>query len=118
MPHQYALHTDVEARCLCCESMQHFVFASPSDHVVCEHCRRHLGDEKAERRDREHVALWRGIVAARDATIAPGLNILYGGSVKGSNARALFAKDDIDGGLVGGASLVASDFLEIFHATA
>ncbi|KQM81190.1 hypothetical protein [Agromyces sp. Leaf222] len=70
MPHQYALHTDVEARCLCCESMQHFVFASPTDHVVCEHCRRHLGDEKAERRDREHVALWRGIVAARDVAAA------------------------------------------------
>jgi triosephosphate isomerase len=63
-------------------------------------------------------AFIRGMIAARDATIAPGLNILYGGSVKGSNARALFAKDDIDGGLVGGASLVASDFLEIFHATA
>jgi len=70
MPHQYRLHTDVEARCLCCESMQHFVFASPTDHVVCEHCRRHLGDDKAERRDREHVALWRGIVEARDAAAA------------------------------------------------
>lgn len=70
MPHRYPLHTDVEARCLCCESMQHFLFASPTDHVVCEHCRRHLGDDKAERRDREHVALWRSIVAARDAAAA------------------------------------------------
>jgi triosephosphate isomerase len=62
-------------------------------------------------------AFVRGMIAARDATIAAGLIILYGGSVKGTNARALFAMDDIDGGLVGGASLIASDFLEIFHAT-
>jgi triosephosphate isomerase len=61
-------------------------------------------------------AFIRGMIAARDATIAAGLLILYGGSVKGANARALFAMDDIDGGLVGGASLIASDFLEIFHA--
>jgi triosephosphate isomerase len=61
-------------------------------------------------------AFIRGIVAARDATIARGLSILYGGSVKGANARNLFAMDDIDGGLVGGASLVAAEFLEIFRA--
>ncbi|ANJ28180.1 hypothetical protein [Agromyces aureus] len=70
MPHSFPLHTDVEARCLCCESVQHFVFASPTDHVVCKHCRRHLGDDKAERRDREHVSLWRSIVEARDAAAA------------------------------------------------
>ena len=58
----------------------------------------------------------RAMVADRDATIAAGLTILYGGSVKGANARDLFAMDDIDGGLVGGASLVASEFLTIFHA--
>jgi triosephosphate isomerase (TIM) len=60
----------------------------------------------------------RTLVAARDATIAAGLTILYGGSVKGANARELFAMDDIDGGLVGGASLVAADFLAIFEAAA
>jgi triosephosphate isomerase len=58
----------------------------------------------------------RALVAGRDATIAAGLRILYGGSVKGANARALFDMDDIDGGLVGGASLVAAEFLEIFRA--
>jgi triosephosphate isomerase len=63
-------------------------------------------------------AFIRGMVAARDATIAAGLSILYGGSVKGANARNLFAMADIDGGLVGGASLVAADFLEIFRAAA
>jgi triosephosphate isomerase (TIM) len=63
-------------------------------------------------------AFIRGMIAARDATIAAGLNILYGGSVKGANARSLFAMVDIDGGLVGGASLVAAEFLEIFRAAA
>jgi triosephosphate isomerase len=63
-------------------------------------------------------AFIRGKIAARDATIAAGLSILYGGSVKGANARNLFAMADIDGGLVGGASLVAAEFLEIFRAAA
>ena len=63
-------------------------------------------------------ALIRTMIAARDATIAAGLTILYGGSVKGANARSLFAMQDIDGGLVGGASLVAAEFLEIFRAAA
>ena len=63
-------------------------------------------------------AFIRGMIASRDATIAAGLSILYGGSVKGANARNLFAMADIDGGLVGGASLAAADFLEIFRAAA
>ncbi|NIP18930.1 MAG: triose-phosphate isomerase, partial [Xanthomonadales bacterium] len=53
--------------------------------------------------------------AALDGTIAGQLRILYGGSVKGSNAADLFARDDIDGGLVGGASLTAEDFLAIYR---
>ena len=63
-------------------------------------------------------AFIRAMIAARDATIATGLSILYGGSVKGANARSLFAMSDIDGGLVGGASLAAAEFLEIFRAAA
>jgi triosephosphate isomerase len=50
------------------------------------------------------------------ASIAEGVRILYGGSVKPGNAAELFAKPDIDGGLVGGASLVADDFIGIIHA--
>jgi triosephosphate isomerase (TIM) len=42
--------------------------------------------------------------------------LLYGGSVKADNARALFACPDVDGGLVGGASLNAAEFLTIAHA--
>ncbi len=61
-------------------------------------------------------AFLRALVAARNATIAADLKILYGGSVKGANARTLFDMGDIDGGLVGGASLVAAEFLDIFRA--
>lgn len=56
--------------------------------------------------------------AALDAIIAGQLRILYGGSVNGSNAADLFAREDIDGGLVGGASLKAEDFLAIRNAVA
>jgi triosephosphate isomerase len=51
-----------------------------------------------------------------DGTIGGQLRILYGGSVNGSNAADLFAREDIDGGLVGGASLTAEDFLAICHS--
>ena len=62
-------------------------------------------------------ALIRTMIAGRDATIASGLTILYGGSVTGANAQELFAMDDIDGGLVGGASLKAQEFLTVYRAT-
>jgi triosephosphate isomerase len=58
----------------------------------------------------------RARVAALDAAAAQALRILYGGSVKGSNAADLFAMPDIDGGLIGGASLVAEEFLAICKA--
>lgn len=61
-------------------------------------------------------AFIRARVAALDAQVAQGLCILYGGSVKASNAAELFAKADIDGGLIGGASLIADDFLAICKA--
>ena len=55
-------------------------------------------------------ALIRGRIAEKDATIAASLRVLYGGSVKASNAAELFAKPDVDGGLIGGASLKADEF--------
>jgi triosephosphate isomerase len=55
-------------------------------------------------------------VAYRDAKIAEGLQILYGGSVKQGNVRELFAQGDVDGGLIGGASLKAEEFLSIMAA--
>lgn len=48
--------------------------------------------------------------------IADGVSILYGGSVKGANAKEIFSQPDVDGGLVGGASLVAAEFIEIIKA--
>ena len=63
-------------------------------------------------------AFIRGEVAGRDARIADSLPILYGGSVKPDNAAELFSQPDVDGGLVGGASLVAADFLAIARAAA
>jgi triosephosphate isomerase len=62
-----------------------------------------------------HASL-RAVVAARDPGIAAGLRILYGGSVKADNAASLFAMPDIDGALVGGASLLANDFQAICRA--
>jgi triosephosphate isomerase len=64
----------------------------------------------------EAHAFLRGRVAAKDAAVAARVPILYGGSVKGSNAAELFAMPDVDGGLIGGASLVAEDFLAIWRA--
>jgi triosephosphate isomerase len=55
-------------------------------------------------------------LAALDGTIAGSLRLLYGGSVKPSNAAELFGQPDVDGGLIGGASLVAEDFLAISAA--
>ncbi|RMD79692.1 MAG: triose-phosphate isomerase [Gammaproteobacteria bacterium] len=61
-------------------------------------------------------AFLRARVAERDAALAEGLRILYGGSVKPDNAAQLFAQPDVDGGLIGGASLQAGSFLAICRA--
>jgi triosephosphate isomerase len=58
-------------------------------------------------------AFIRARLAAHSAGIADGVRILYGGSMKASNAAELLAQPDIDGGLIGGASLVADEFLAI-----
>ncbi len=55
-------------------------------------------------------------IASKDAALAQRIQILYGGSVKANNAVELFAQIDIDGGLIGGASLNADDFLAICRA--
>ena len=60
--------------------------------------------------------LIRETIAKQNGTIASSLRILYGGSVKPSNAAELFAMEDIDGGLIGGASLEVEDFLAICKA--
>ncbi|MDH5473791.1 MAG: triose-phosphate isomerase [Gammaproteobacteria bacterium] len=61
-------------------------------------------------------AFIRGKIAALDAGVADGLRILYGGSMNPANAAELMAQPDIDGGLIGGASLKSDDFLAICKA--
>ena len=73
---------------------------------------RNATPEQAE----EVHALIRARIAARDAKIASITRILYGGSVKAGNAAELFAMPDVDGGLIGGASLKADEFLAIVAA--
>jgi triosephosphate isomerase len=63
-------------------------------------------------------AFLRRRIAAHDAKMAGHLRILYGGSVKAGNAAELFAMPDVDGGLVGGASLSADEFRQICAAAA
>ncbi len=64
----------------------------------------------------ETHAFIRGLLREADAVAAEKTQILYGGSVKPGNAATLFAQDDIDGGLIGGASLDAKSFLGIYQA--
>lgn len=59
----------------------------------------------------------RQYIADKNTDIATNMQILYGGSVKPNNAKALFAMADIDGGLIGGASLDAESFLAIYQAS-
>lgn len=61
-------------------------------------------------------AFIRGLLAQHDADVATKTRILYGGSVKAASAEALFGQPDIDGGLVGGASLIADEFVAICNA--
>jgi triosephosphate isomerase len=63
-------------------------------------------------------AFIRGRLADESADVAAGVRILYGGSVKASNAVQLFAMPEIDGGLIGGASLIAAEFVQILQAAA
>ncbi|MGD8711886.1 MAG: triose-phosphate isomerase [Thiohalophilus sp.] len=61
-------------------------------------------------------AFIRKLIADKDSNVADGLRIQYGGSMNAGNAAELLAKPDIDGGLIGGASLKSEDFLTICKA--
>ena len=69
----------------------------------------------SEQAQEVHAAI-RAQIAQADAAVAGGLQILYGGSMKPSNAVELLGMPDIDGGLIGGAALKAADFLAIIYA--
>jgi triosephosphate isomerase (TIM) len=74
------------------------------------------GRNAAPEQAQEVHAFIRARIAVQDATIASAVRILYGGSVKASNAAELLAMPDVDGGLIGGASLKADEFLAILAA--
>jgi len=63
-----------------------------------------------------HAFIRKTISEAFDSEIANNVSILYGGSVKPANAQEIFSKPDVDGGLIGGASLKADDFVAIINA--
>jgi len=63
-----------------------------------------------------HAFIRKTIVDRYNAGIAENVSILYGGSVKPANAEEIFSKPDVDGGLIGGASLKAEDFVAIIKA--
>ena len=74
------------------------------------------GNPATPEQAQEVHAFIRNRIARCNADIAAGVRILYGGSVKPANAAQLFAMPDIDGGLIGGASLTAEEFVPICRA--
>ena len=71
------------------------------------------GKTATAEQDQELRAYIRRVLAGKFGEHADNTPILYGGSCKPSNAKEIFAQQDVDGGLIGGASLVAQDFVEI-----
>ena len=63
-----------------------------------------------------HAALRRHIASKYGKEIASETSILYGGSANPANARELFSKPDVEGGLIGGASLKSRDFVDIIKS--
>ena len=75
------------------------------------------GETASPEQAQEMHAFIRNLVTEQyDDDLANDVSILYGGSVKPSNANEIFSKPDVDGGLIGGASLKAEDFLAIVNA--
>jgi len=70
----------------------------------------------AEQAQEMHAYLRSSLVKQYSQAAAANVSILYGGSVKGNNAKEIFSKEDVDGGLVGGASLNADEFIKIIQA--
>ncbi|SDL03072.1 hypothetical protein SAMN05216282_12328 [Cryobacterium psychrotolerans] len=58
MTHDNPLHVDLLTQCWCCQALQPFKFTSATDQVVCSFCVRHLGADRAEKRDRDHLRMW------------------------------------------------------------
>jgi triosephosphate isomerase len=75
------------------------------------------GETASADQAQEMHAFIRKIVADKyDTALADEVSILYGGSCKPANAKEIFSKEDVDGGLIGGAALQAADFIAIIEA--
>ena len=75
------------------------------------------GETASPEQAQDMHAFIRNVVSDKyNPTVAKNVSILYGGSVKPANAKEIFSKPDVDGGLIGGASLKAKDFFEIVNA--
>lgn len=75
------------------------------------------GETASPEQAQDMHAFIRKVVSGKyDTAVAENVTILYGGSVKPANAKEIFSKPDVDGGLIGGASLKAKDFFEIVNA--
>lgn len=75
------------------------------------------GKTASSEQAQEMHAYLRAVLAKKyGKEVAENISILYGGSVKGANAKEIFSQPDVDGGLVGGASLVSAEFLQIISA--
>ena len=96
---------------LSAEQIQHFIIAYEPIWAIG------TGKTASTGQAQEMHAHLRSIIATQYNTeVAETVSILYGGSVKANNAKEIFGSKDVDGGLVGGASLVAADFIEIIKA--
>ena len=101
------------------ESLFHLTAAQVKDLVIAYEPVWAIGTGKTATtaQAQEMHAHLRSIIASQyGEAIASQVPILYGGSVKANNAKELFSCPDVDGGLVGGASLVATDFIEIIRS--
>ena len=72
----------------------------------------------AQQAQEMHAVIRKHLASKYDTSIAGNISILYGGSVNAAYAKELFASEDVDGGLVGGASLKSREFTEIIKAMA
>ncbi len=111
-------HFDVVAKQLK-ESLYHIADASWENIILAYEPVWAIGTGETaspEQAQEMHAFIRKNISEAFNENIAQEVSILYGGSVKPANASEIFAKEDVDGGLIGGASLKAVDFLEIVNA--
>lgn len=101
------------------ESLFHLTAAQLTDFVIAYEPIWAIGTGKTASSDQaqEMHAHIRSVMAAQYGNVvADSISILYGGSVKAANAKEIFGKPDVDGGLVGGASLVAAEFAAIINS--